>query len=141
MNLATHIVIFAIIPSLALVAWWFAKPIPPKSVPKRDKPLSYKQLKELKSKPPRYSAQHPTVSLQEQLEVATGFTITKIVRGERNGWRWLHIHFTWKWNGYVTKSAFAKAACRPAAPNRELKMKAFTSMIAATKQIKLEWYY
>ena len=80
-------------------------------------------------------------SVQQQLEEATGFTITRIAHGGRNGWRWVDINFTFQYNGYITKSAFARAAVCRTAPQRELKAKAVCGMKAAAKLVQLNWDY
>ncbi len=90
---------------------------------------------------PKQQAERKRLSFKEQLENSTGCTITNILHGKDRGLRWVRIDFTWKWNGYVTKSASAKAACDAVSPSRELKAKAHANMTKEMGLNNLDWNY
>lgn len=87
------------------------------------------------------SVPEPERSFKEQLEDETGFTITRIVPGERNGLKWAHIYFTFLCNGYVTKSACASTRTRNGCTMSHQVAKAAASMKAEAAKHKLNWDY
>lgn len=81
------------------------------------------------------------MNTEQWLEAETGFKVTRIVHGESRDWKWVHVEFTFLYNGYVTKSAVAKAGVYATKPSWELKFKVAMNMKAAAAAVKLDWWY